>query len=32
VAVIGALGDLEQMLAGTRGTRISADVAELVLA
>jgi carbamate kinase len=32
VAVIGALGDLEQMLAGTRGTRISLDVPELVLA
>jgi carbamate kinase len=32
VAVIGALGDLSQMLDGTRGTRISADVPELVLA
>ena len=31
VAVIGALGDLPQMLAGTRGTRISQDVPELVL-
>jgi carbamate kinase len=31
VAVIGALGDLPQMLAGTSGTRISRDVAELVL-
>jgi carbamate kinase len=32
VAVIGALADLPQMLAGTRGTRISTDVPELVLA
>jgi carbamate kinase len=32
VAIIGALGDLPQMLAGTRGTRISHDVPELVLA
>jgi len=32
VALIGALGDLPQMLAGTRGTRISQDVPELVLA
>jgi carbamate kinase len=32
VAIIGALGDLPQMLAGTRGTRISQDVPELVLA
>jgi carbamate kinase len=32
VAVIGALGDLPQMLAGTSGTRISRDVPELVLA
>ncbi len=31
VAVIGALGDLPQMLAGTSGTRISTDVPELVL-
>jgi carbamate kinase len=32
VAVIGALGDLDQILAGTRGTRISRDVPDLVLA
>jgi carbamate kinase len=32
VAVIGALGDLPQMLAGTSGTRISTDVPELLLA
>jgi carbamate kinase len=32
VAVIGALGDLPGMLAGTQGTRISQDVPELVLA
>ncbi len=32
VAVIGSLGDLRGLLAGERGTRISADVAGLVLA
>ena len=32
VAVIGALGDLPEMLAGTRGTRISQDVLDLLLA
>ncbi len=32
VAVIGALGDLPEMLAGTRGTRISPDVPDLLLA
>jgi carbamate kinase len=32
VAVIGALGDLEQMLEGACGTRISQDVPDLLLA